>query len=132
MKLSARYPTIEAMIANTVQDGDCLIWQGYVGKNGYGQIGESKTAAHRQAWALACGEPTPGLVLHHICGRRACVNFEHLTEITPALHATIHHNVGERCEWGHKDWRPRRDGRRYCGECRNEYERMRYERRRAA
>ena len=72
-----------------VVESGCIEWTGYVTPHGYGMfsIEGRRTMAHRVAWMFAYGEwppawPASGMVLHHTCSNRRCVNPEHLRLIT--------------------------------------------------
>lgn len=58
---------------------ECWTWTGPMHPDGYGCHGRRQ--AHRWAF-LQSFEPTPGLVLDHLCGNRDCVNVAHLEEVT--------------------------------------------------
>jgi hypothetical protein len=71
----------------------CLLWDGRMNQDGYGQIGISRNHAaelgigqtilvHRLAWELANGPIQPGLQIDHICRNRPCINVEHLEAVT--------------------------------------------------
>lgn len=63
-----------------VVESGCHEWQGYVAKNGYGQVGgddQKVIYVHRAAWLLANGDPGTAYVLHE-CDNRRCVNLDHL------------------------------------------------------
>jgi hypothetical protein len=65
---------------------ECVLWGGTIRKDGYGQtkIGRKTVLAHRVAWFLEYGyyPAFPEKVLDHLCRNRACVNVEHLEEVT--------------------------------------------------
>lgn len=77
----------ERMAAAVILDPvtGCLVWQRALQKRGYGVIYfEGKLRlAHRMAFYLAHGRwPAEGLVTDHVCENKACVNPEHLRELT--------------------------------------------------
>lgn len=69
---------------STVTESGCWQWQGSINHAGYGStcIRYRTWRAHRLAFVAAKGAPTPGLVLDHLCRNRACVNPDHLEEVT--------------------------------------------------
>ena len=71
---------------STDSPSGCRVWTGSLDTHGYGQInveGEIRRA-HRAAWELANGRPSAGNVIDHKCGNRACLNLDHLREVTHA------------------------------------------------
>lgn len=65
--------------------GNCLLWSGHLSASGYGRITVDgvSAAVHRAAWEAANGTGiAEGLVVDHLCGRRACVNPSHLEVVT--------------------------------------------------
>ena len=69
-----------AFEARTHKDGDCLVWDGAKGSNGYGAITVSgrRALAHRYSWERANGPIPEGMWIDHTCYRRDCVNPDHL------------------------------------------------------
>lgn len=65
--------------------GDCWLWRGAIGKNGYGNLHVGSTrdgsraamSAHRVAFELAGGDPAVPVVMHR-CDTKACVRPSHL------------------------------------------------------
>jgi hypothetical protein len=65
--------------------GACWMWDG-AKRSGYGFIGRGPTnrLAHRVAWEAARSftEELGALSVHHKCGRRLCINPQHLAAVT--------------------------------------------------
>lgn len=61
-------------------------------RSGYGRldVGGRKVPAHRYFYEWHIGAIAPGLVLHHDCRNRLCVNPAHLTPLSPEDHARLH------------------------------------------
>lgn len=122
MKNRARYRTLGDLYARTTeQDNDCLLWQGTLDRDGYGQIHGTRghELAHRRAWELAYGIAIPeGFDVRHTCGSRACVLVEHLDPTPHRIHSLLRSDAGVTCARGHNNWQVRADnGRRICREC---------------
>jgi hypothetical protein len=58
----------------------CWIWQGALGKEGYGRVGRIKKTwlAHRLSYIETYGPFDPKLQVLHSCDVRACINPSHL------------------------------------------------------
>jgi hypothetical protein len=90
---------------------------------GYAQTHDGRLA-HRAVWEALHGPLSPALVLHHLCGNKACVNPAHLEPLTNAEHARLH-RTGHRsptCKRGHDLNDPAnvlidRKGKRHCRAC---------------
>lgn len=54
----------------------CWVWRGYVGAHGYGYTGTD--LAHRYFYEKYVGPIPKGLILHHACSVKTCVNPDHL------------------------------------------------------
>lgn len=121
---------VDRFWAKVVKSADgCWLWTG-ASTQGYGDVGiDGKTRkAHRVAWELSGRTLDPSLTLDHLCRNRACVNPDHLEQVTnrenllrgtspSAVHARKTH-----CPWGH-EYTPenttiRANGARRCKACR--------------
>ena len=74
-----------ARMSYAVDTNGCHIWQKALNSRGYGVVWHDGKLrlAHRVAWLLAHDRwPRSGLVLDHVCEVKACVNAEHLREVT--------------------------------------------------
>lgn len=75
-------------------EGGCWLWHGTrnfgYGVIGIGGRGGRNWQAHRLMFELVRGPIADGLVLHHECEERACVNPDHLRVVTRAQHVYIH------------------------------------------
>jgi hypothetical protein len=96
----------------------CWIWQG--GRSeGYGivaarALGRQNMRTHRVMYLLTFGEPNG--VIHHDCENKLCCNPEHLRDVSPTEHRSLH--CSETCPAGHSaNWRTTRRGTRYCRDC---------------
>ena len=76
----------ESFAARTERRGDCLIWTGAKGKDGYGRIriDGRLVQAHRFAWEKVNGKIPDGMLIDHAnhCSILCC-NVEHLRLATP-------------------------------------------------
>lgn len=125
---------------------DCIKWDKYIRKSGYGVKIQNykRLAAHRWAWEQVNGPIPEGFVIDHTCHNeavqdgkckggvtcphRACVNVEHLELVTQSenvrrgAHAI---EARQTCPKGHSYSDPnnimlRKDGRRECAQCNRE------------
>ena len=75
------------------EETSCLVWQ--AGKNqGYGILSHKRKLlkAHRVAYQVHVGFLEEGSIVHHVCANRACVNPQHLQQVSPT------NNVAEMLE----------------------------------
>lgn len=114
-----------------MQVSDCIIWPHAKQADGYGI--KRNGLAHRELWKKKHGPIPNDIVLHHICGTKACVNFDHLKPMVQPDHVA-HHNrkapVKTHCKYGHPLVRvsvPKRRTR--CPECIRRWGREAYWRR---
>jgi hypothetical protein len=75
------------------QPNGCWQWTGPLDK-GYGQFREFSNGplalAHRWVYEALRGPLPAGVLLHHTCENKACVNPDHLVQVTRSEHASIH------------------------------------------
>lgn len=92
-------PVNERIAAKSVVDSDtgCLLWQGYVDRDGYGRVitgsridGTRRSAlVHRAMWE-ALVDPLPvDYEVDHECGQRNCVAVDHLRPLPESEHHAI-------------------------------------------
>jgi hypothetical protein len=67
------------------KDGDCWLWTGYIGSNGYGRYhyNGKQRPAHRAAFEITNGPVAPELFIDHLCHNPLCVRPDHLRAATP-------------------------------------------------
>lgn len=127
----------------------CMEWMAYRDRHGYGKInmGGRKGRvefAHRVTYRALVGEIPNHLVLDHVCRNTSCVRPDHLEPVTQRENvrrgdAGAHHTIKTHCPAGHPYKganlyvRTRSNGgNRICRACKNEGERARRTRERAA
>lgn len=83
----------------------CHIFLGLIDNRGYGRTDANRHGerlAHRDAYVEAYGPIHPGFHVHHRCLQPACINPEHLWELTDAEHRLIHRPPPRsHCKHGH-------------------------------
>lgn len=69
-----------------IDPNGCWVWQGRLGRGGYGSIrvGKNNHGAHRIYYERARGPIPDGMVIDHLCRNPPCVNPDHLEVVTPA------------------------------------------------
>lgn len=79
--------TVERMLRNVDQSGDCWIWTGLIGHNGYGKtkIKFRTLLAHRAFYEHYKGAIPDGFQVDHLCAMRNCVNPDHLEAVPPHI-----------------------------------------------
>lgn len=105
---------------------DCWVWNGTVGKNGYGKttLKSVHMSAHTASYKLFVGDIPKGLHLDHLCRNKLCVNPSHLEPVTPGENVRRHYAHQTHCKHGHKYtlsntyFRPSGRGIRGCRKCR--------------
>jgi hypothetical protein len=68
---------------------DCIDWHKSCTTAGYGNDFKDghHVYAHRRAWEEVHGPIPGGMQVHHTCGRRKCVNVEHMQIVSRRDHA---------------------------------------------
>ncbi len=72
-----------------VDELGCHLFAGKLDRDGYGVVwrGNHATRAYVAAWTQVHGPVADGLVLDHLCRRRACIALHHLEPVTKSENA---------------------------------------------
>ena len=81
-KLELMNPIKEGLVSVDPSTG-CWLWKGRMFDNGYGWFGGK--SANRRIWEMMLGPISDGLVLHHLCSVKRCVNPSHMEPVTWAV-----------------------------------------------
>jgi hypothetical protein len=107
---------------------DCILWSGPTTPQGYGRSSRL-VLAHREAWESTHGPIAAGMVIHHRCESKLCVNVDHLACLTHTEHNRLHDNAATwhqrqrsktHCPQGHpysSDNTMVKRGKRHCRTC---------------
>lgn len=91
---------LEPAVVRRVEIGDdCWLWTGAVNTGGYPHICRKgqNYRVHRLTFALAYGELEAGMLVHHRCEVKRCVNPAHLEALTYSEHNKAHGNEPPTC-----------------------------------
>ena len=120
-------------------ENDCWEWSGSTSDGGYGVIGSggrggATLRAHRVAYELAVAPIPEGFHIDHLCRNRRCCNPRHLEPVTQAENNRRAFADHTHCPRGHALPPKAAPGvrRRQCVTCKSEYDRKRYQTRKAA
>jgi hypothetical protein len=111
---------------------ECIEWWGSFRPHGYGYFGKRRRAgeyAHRRIYEECFGLIPDGMVVHHECSNKRCVNPEHLSLTTHQEHpdaAPGQKRAMTTCRNGHPLFERDTYGRRFCRICTNARRRARW------
>jgi len=124
----------ERFLSNiSTNNGGCWVWNGFINNYGYGEFGISgkRYRAHRVSFSLFSGELVNGMVIDHICKNKACVNPDHLRQVTQKFNCLDNsssppaiNSVKTHCKYGHEltdDNVYKHSSGRYCLTCRKRH-----------
>ena len=93
------------ILARTVREGDCQIWQGAVQSSGYGSVAGGRKGltllAHRVVFTELVGPIPEGMTVDHLCMRKTCMNYFHMELVTRAENVRRKHRTQTHCKWNH-------------------------------
>jgi len=108
----------------------CWVWNAARDRHGYGvfQLERRARIAHQVSYEWTKGARTPGLHIDHLCRNRACVNPDHLEQVTARenqmrspIAVTAVNAMRTVCKSGHafteENTMYRKSGGRACREC---------------
>jgi hypothetical protein len=107
-KQESRRRDVEYVPQDRGYDTPCWIWQGCLNQWGYGvkRNGKKLPHAHRYYWERVHGPIPRGLVMHHECRTKDCVNPAHLSVMTVTEHSIMHaaeQGFGGKTRWGSRE-----------------------------
>ena len=81
----------------------CVLWSGTLSREGYARAWRDgrDVEMHRYLYVQRFGALPAGVVLHHTCGVKHCVNLAHLTALSLAEHRRLHGAIQTHCRNGH-------------------------------
>lgn len=92
-------PTLSATLDRGFMDSEyhvtksgCWVWNGRTNAKGYGikSVGGKTMLAHRWYFRESGAELIDGMVVHHRCGEKLCVNPKHLKQMRSREHNSLH------------------------------------------
>lgn len=81
----------------------CWIWTGARQSKGYGSVGHGGRThlAHRISWELHNGPIATGMTIDHLCGKKLCINPEHLEPVSLSENVARYNDTRTHCKAGH-------------------------------
>ena len=76
---------------NYIESDSCWLWQGAKNSDNYGYLEERYV--HRTNYENKYGEVPKGIVLHHTCFVKRCVNPDHVIPIALCDHTRLHRKL---------------------------------------
>jgi hypothetical protein len=105
MNGKAPKPLIDRLMARVSPEPTtgCWIWTGTHNSNGYGKIRVDRrmSLTHRVAYSIFVGPLLDGMDIDHTCRNRACVNPDHLEQISHRDNTVRRNAVRTTCPRGH-------------------------------
>lgn len=76
------------------EDEKCWEWLGSKQQQGYGriEINAKALSAHRLSYMINVGHIYTGMVIHHKCNNKSCVNPKHLEQVTSRMNSVYSAN----------------------------------------
>ncbi len=95
----------DAILARTIREGDCQIWQGAVQSSGYGSVSSGVRSrsllAHRVVFTEMVGPIEEGMTVDHLCSNKLCQNVFHMELVTRGENSRRKHERQTHCLKGH-------------------------------
>lgn len=111
--------------SNVIKSNNCWLWIGSKTSKGYGnlRIGKKMYLVHRLSFFIKHDDIDPTLTLDHLCRNPACVNPEHLEQVSlkentlRGIAPSAQNSRKTHCPRGHPYDKIYSDNRRYCSIC---------------
>lgn len=93
----------DQILARTVREGDCQIWQGATNNKGYGSVRHLGVThlAHRVIFTEMVGPIEEGMTVDHLCCNKRCMNVFHMELVTRAENSRRKNERQTHCIAGH-------------------------------
>lgn len=93
----------DEILARTVREGDCQIWQGAANNKGYGSVRHNGAShlAHRVIFTEMVGPIEEGMTVDHLCCNKLCQNVFHMELVTRAENSRRKNERQTHCVAGH-------------------------------